>query len=366
MKASLMRRVLGAVLFVLVVMGTGCASQGKIIYAQTDAQMGATYQPPSQPRLPVQGASVSPPVTRSQTAAPAYPSYQGPYTNGTIPSAWLPLYQRLRADGLDGPDLPMFFAALGTPSQDPMGRKIKELYTRAFAPKPKPSTQPAQPVKPKPSVYPGVITPANVEKCRAFLAANKEAFDTSERMFGVPRQIAVSLLFVETRLGTYLGSGKAFYTLASMASSRRPEAISTYVAQLPGATAPDRQLWIQQRMEQRSDWAYKELVALLQNVRSAHEDALSLPGSIYGAIGLCQFMPSNISHYGADGDGDGAVNLFTVPDAAASLSKYLSEHGWNKADTRAQKHKVIKTYNKIDIYANTILGLAEAQGYIAE
>ena len=59
-------------------------------------------------------------------------------------------------------------------------------------------------------------------------------------------------------------------------------------------------------------------------------------------------------------------NLFTVPDAVASLANYLAQHGWNKAATRAQKQKVIKTYNRIDIYANTILGLAEAQGYVAE
>ena len=287
-----MRRTLSAVLLLLALAGAGCA-QNRIVYAQSGVQV----QPPQ------------------------YPSYQGSYTNGAIPSAWLPLYQRLRADGLDGPDLPALFASMGTPSQDPMGRKIKELYTKAFAPKPKP-------------------TP--------------------------PRQISVSLLFVETRLGTFLGKEKAFYTLASMASSRRPEAISTYVAQLPGSTAADRQSWIQQRMEQRSDWAYKELVALLKNIRSSGEDALAMPGSIYGAIGLCQFMPTNISHYGADGNGDGVVNLFTVPDAVASLSNYLAQHGWNKAVTRAQKQKVIKTYNRIDIYANTILGLAEAQGYVAE
>lgn len=344
----MMRRAFGAVLLVFALLGTGCASQGKIVYPQADA---LSYQRS---------------VPTAQPAQPAYPSYQGQYTNGTIPSAWLPLYQRLRADGMDGPDLPMLFAAMGTPTQDPMGRKIKELYTRAFAPKPKPAPPTAQPSRPKPTVYPGVITPANVEKCRAFLEANKAAFDYSERTFGVPREIAVSLLFVETRLGAFLGKEKAFYTLASMASSRRPSDISLYMAQLPGSSAPDRQSWIQQRMEQRSDWAYKELVALLQNIRSASEDALSLPGSIYGAIGLCQFMPSNISHYGADGNGDGVVNLFTVPDAAASLSNYLAKHGWNKAPTRAQKHKVIKTYNRIDIYANTILGLAEAQGYSAE
>lgn len=341
MDASVTRRALSAVLLLLALIGAGCASQSRIVYAQPDGGI----------------------------QAPRYPAYQGKYTSGTIPSAWLPLYQRLRADGLDGPDLPVFFASMGTPTQDPMGRKIKELYTKAFAPKPKPtppSGKPTPPSRPKPLVYPGVITPGNVEKCRAFLEANKPAFDYAERTFGVPRQIAVSLLFVETRLGTFLGKEKAFYTLASMASSRQPEAIPTYVAQLPGSAAPDRQSWIRQRMEQRSDWAYKELVALLKNIRSSGEDALSMPGSVYGAIGLCQFMPTNISHYGADGSGDGVVNLFTVPDAVASLSNYLAQHGWNKAATRAQKQKVIKTYNRIDIYANTILGLAEAQGYVAE
>ena len=340
MNTSVMRRGLCAVLLLLALAASGCG-QNRIVYAQPDAG-----QPTRQ--------------------APRFPSYQGGYTTGTIPAQWVPLYQRLRSDGLDGPDLPVLFASMGMPSQDPMGRKIKELYTRAFAPKPTRPVKPTKPGKPKPLVYPGVITPENVEKCRAFLEANKAAFDYAERTFGVPRQIAVSLLFVETRLGTFLGKEKAFYTLASMASSRRPEAISGYVAQLPGATAPDRLGGIQTRMEQRSDWAYKELVALLKNLRSSGEDPLVMPGSIYGAIGLCQFMPTNIGHYGADGNGDGVVNLFTVPDAVASLANYLAQHGWNKAATRAQKQKVIKSYNRIDIYANTILGLAEAQGYRAE
>lgn len=306
-----------------------------------------------------QEAAVSP----SFEEGPAFPSYQSDYVSAPIPAEWIPLYERLRADGLDGPDLPRYFSMMGMPTQDPMGRKIKELYTRAFAPKPKPAPS-TKPSRPRPRVYPGVITPENVEKCRAFLVENAAAFDFAERTYGVPREIAVSLLFVETRLGTFLGKEKAFYTLASMASSRRPEDIDSYLERLPGA--PGRLGWIQERMEQRSDWAYKEFVALLGNVRSSHLDALGLPGSIYGAIGLCQFMPSNIAPYGADGDGDGTVNLFTVPDAVASLSNYLVKHGWNKASTRAARHKVIKTYNRIDIYANTILGLAEAQGYRAE
>ena len=96
----MIRRALSAVLLLLALAGAGC-SQNRIVYAQP----GAQAQPPQ------------------------YPSYQGSYTGTAIPPAWLPLYQRLRADGLDGPDLPVLFASMGMPSQDPMGRKIKELYT---------------------------------------------------------------------------------------------------------------------------------------------------------------------------------------------------------------------------------------------
>ncbi len=291
-------------------------------------------------------------------------SIREPYVTRTIRSAWIPLYDRLRQDGLDGPDLPVVFAAMPDPSPDPMGRKIRELYRSAFAPKPRPAKPGVRPAKPRPAVYPGVITDANAKKCQDFIAANRAAFDYAESTFGVPKEIAVSLLFVETRLGTFLGKGKAFYMLASMASSRDPGQIPDVIASLPDADT--RQDWIRSRMVQRSDWAYKELVALLKNVRSSGIDPLTMPGSIYGAVGLCQFMPSNIEHYGADGDGDGVINLFTVPDAVASLSNYLKMHGWKPELSRTRQQQILKSYNRVNIYANTILGLAEAQGYVAE
>ena len=84
-----------------------------------------------------------------------------------------------------------------------------------------------------------------------------------------------------------------------------------------------------------------------------------LPGSIYGAVGLCQFMPSNISTYGADGDGDGRVDLFTIPDAVASLSHYLYKHGWRAGLSRQRQHALLMRYNKSTVYANTILALAD-------
>ena len=291
------------------------------------------------------------------------PSVRGSVMPGNIDPRWVPLFRRLTADGYGGEDLSRLFTQMQAPSPLPMGRKITELYKNAFTPKPKPSQKPVKPT-PRPTtppVYSGVITAENIQKCQSFLAANKAAFDYAEQRFGVPREVAVSLMFVETRLGAFFGKEKAFYTLASMAASRSPNDIPNTIAALPDANS--RLDWIQSRMEKRSDWAYKELVALLENIRASHADPLSIPGSIYGAIGYCQFMPSNLVPYGADGSGDGVVDLFTVPDAAASLSNYLKKHGWKTNSNRAAQHKVIKTYNHSNIYANTILALAQAQGY---
>lgn len=319
------------ILLMFFALGTGCAAN----------------TPPTQPQV----------LTALPTVG-SLPQTSGAYTPQPIDPAWMPLYQRLRRDGLDGPDLSALFAAMTMPSQDPMGRKIKELYTKAFAPKPAPPPPGTRFQKPKPKLYPGVVTPANARRCKDFIDANASAFVNVESTTGVPREIAVSLLFVETRLGEYLGEQKAFYTLASMAASRTPSYITRYLAQLPAANT--RLDWIQTRMEQRSDWAYKECVALLTHSRATKANPLDLPGSIYGAVGLCQFMPSNITLYGADGDNDGKIDLFTLPDALASLSNYLVKHGWGKSTTREHQHKVIKNYNRVDIYANTILSLSEA------
>ena len=265
---------------------------------------------------------------------------------------WQKLAARLQKDGIGGERAEkLLFELPPVPTQSPMGRKIRELYNKTFFPKSAKSTQSGP-------YYKGVVTQANAELCRQYIRTHEAAFLSAEEKYGVPPAIGAALLFVETRLGKVLGDipENAFYTLASMAVSDTPESVSAWLPKLSGY---EKHLsWLQETLNKRSTWAYNEVAALMRHMLKDNINPEGLPGSIYGAVGLCQFMPSNISVYGADGDNDGRVDLFTPSDAIASLSNYLAKHGWKRGVSPERERALLMTYNHSAVYANTILALS--------
>ncbi|WMW65025.1 lytic murein transglycosylase [Nitratidesulfovibrio liaohensis] len=335
-RAVLWRVLASAALCALLLTGCSGTRQG------TAPESAVTTPPPAEVR--VESAASTP---------------DNSHASGRPAACWNPLLGRLAADGVSGGRIDALFVQLGDAvSPDPMGRKVKELYTTKFLrPEPQPVPPGQKPRPARPPMYPGVVTDENAAKCRAFLTENARWFSLAESRFGVPREVAVSLLFVETRLGTALGKGNAFRNLAAMAAADTPDMVPGYIAALPGA---DGNLdWISLRMRQKSDWAYQELKALIRHADALGQDPLTMPGSIYGAVGICQFMPTNIPAYGVDGDGDGRVDLYTVGDAVFSLSNYLDRHGWQPGMRRDARYNVLKRYNNSAAYANTILALAD-------
>ncbi|MBQ7617903.1 MAG: lytic murein transglycosylase [Desulfovibrio sp.] len=274
-----------------------------------------------------------------------------PKTPPKVAATWQPLYERLASDGVKGLEVQRLLAELPAKStESPMGRKMVALYRKAFFPK--------KPPKPT-DYYKGVVTLENAKKCVAYLEKHSQAFLNAEEAYAVPPEIAVALLFVETRLGTVLADvpENAFYTLASMAVSRKLKDIASYLPKMRGHEK--KVAWLEKNMQARADWAYRETKALIVYMLANQIKPKDLPSSIYGAIGLCQFMPSNIAIYGADGNGDGRIDLFEVSDAAMSLAKYLSKHGWRRGLERPRQHALLMKYNHDKVYANTILALSD-------
>jgi len=279
-----------------------------------------------------------------------------------VDHSWLALTQRLQRDGFEKERLDQLFSRMDTPpSLRPMGSKIKELYTLKFMSRPAPKSAKKAPAANRLGIpgpwFKGVVTEANARLCQEFIKSNSKAFALAQKKYGVPAPVGAALLFVETRLGKLTGRENAFYTLASMSSKFPVENVLGYVDGIPGAE--QRQDWVGARMDEKSEWAYKELKALLAYCEANGIDPHSIPGSAYGAIGMCQFMPSNISRFAEDGNGDGVIDLFTPADAILSLSRYLSLHGWRAGMPLKGQVNALMRYNKMLKYAHTILALAK-------
>lgn len=280
-----------------------------------------------------------------------------------VADTWMPLLSRLNKDGVDMGWLRAMFGRMGDAySHEPMGTKVNELFTYKFVPRPPRKAVPAQPSA-TPSVYKSMVTPQSIEKCKVYLEAHKVAFARMEEQYGVPKEVVAGLLMVETRLGTFLGHNSSFWSLACMAAADSPDRVSPTVEALPLPMTPDKEEWLQQVLRERSAWAYKELLALARHSVANDLDPLCMPGSVYGAIGICQFMPSNLPKFAVDGNKDGKIDLFDPADAIPSVGNYLKEHGWTGkeigAASRDGHHKALKRYNKSNVYANTILAIAE-------
>ena len=201
------------------------------------------------------------------------------------------------------------------------------------------------------------LNPWVIAQASTYLTENKAVFEEIAVQYGVPKEIVVSILLIETHLGKNTGHRRVFNRLASMARANDLEMVRPYLD--VDLLTPENEEFARRRCREKADWAYGELKALLHYSAQSGIDPLAIRGSIYGAIGLCQFMPSNVFIYGVDADGDGRIDLFAKPDALHSIANYLHGHGWREGMDRDGQYRIIFTYNNSTVYANTVLAMAE-------
>jgi membrane-bound lytic murein transglycosylase B len=136
-----------------------------------------------------------------------------------------------------------------------------------------------------------------------FFAEHRETLARAERELGVPPEIIVAIIGVETYYGRVAGSYRVI------------DALSTLAFDYP----------------RRSEFFTKELKNYLMLTREQGFDPLDLKGSYAGAMGYGQFMPSSYREYAIDFDGDGVVDIWNNPvDAIGSVANYFKRHGWRQ------------------------------------
>jgi len=173
--------------------------------------------------------------------------------------------------------------------------------------------KPAPPGKPKnwQAYSARFIEPIRINAGVRFWNENAEALALAEVTYGVPAEVLVGIIGVETIYGRDTGRFRVLDTLTTLAFAY-PE-------------APNQ--------AQRAAFFRSELENTLLLARHEGIDPFSLLGSFAGAVGLPQFMPGNILKYGVDFDGDGHIDLRnSTSDAIGSVANFLVQHGWNPRD----------------------------------
>lgn len=153
------------------------------------------------------------------------------------------------------------------------------------------------------------VEPVRINAGVAFLNEYAEALARAEQQYGVPADIIVGIIGVETIFGRNTGNFRVM------------DAITTLAFAYPDT--PTRSA--------RMEYFRSELENTLLYARDADIDPFLLLGSYAGAIGWPQFMPGSILQFAVDFDDDGNIDLRNSPiDAIGSVASFLARHGWKR------------------------------------
>ncbi len=152
------------------------------------------------------------------------------------------------------------------------------------------------------------IDPVRIAAGARFWRDNAATLARAEATYGVPPEIIVGIIGVETIYGRNMGSFRVIDALATL-SFDFPQS--------------------HPRAAERTAFFRGELESFLNTESRTAEDPLVPVGSYAGAMGMPQFMPSSIAKYAVDFDGDGRIDLVGNPvDVIGSVASYFKAFGW--------------------------------------
>ena len=152
------------------------------------------------------------------------------------------------------------------------------------------------------------VEPRRIAAGLAFWQQHTQALQRAVQRYGVPAELVVGIIGVETYYGRHMGNFRLI------------DALSTLALNFPTEHP---------RHAERRAFFQAELGHFLAQAHRAGPSALNAKGSYAGAAGWPQFMPSSVAQWGVDFDGNGRIDLVRSPvDAIGSVANYLKSFGW--------------------------------------
>lgn len=149
------------------------------------------------------------------------------------------------------------------------------------------------------------LTDRRIREGVTFWSTHETTLRSVAARTGIPAELMVAIIGVETYYGRITGSYRVIDALATLAFD----------------------------YPRRSPFFTGELEQFLVLAWESGKDALALKGSYAGAMGYGQFMPSSYRAYARSYEGDGAPDIWDNPaDAIASVGNYLQAHGWRSGE----------------------------------
>ena len=212
-------------------------------------------------------------------------------------------------------------------------------------------SRPAE-AKPWRDYRPIFISQARIDGGQAFMARHRDALARVESRTGVPAEIIVAIIGVETSYGANTGS----YPVV--------DALYTLAFAYPRTGDPAKA----DRENRREAFFRGELAQLFALGKEQRLDVTTLKGSYAGAMGWGQFMPSSYREFAADGNGDGRIDLFnSTDDVFASIANYFVEKGgWTRGGpvtVRAMRAPDARDFEPEGLYPDMTVAQLGGMGY---
>ena len=208
------------------------------------------------------------------------------------------------------------------------------------------------------SIYSGFLRAPTYTLGATFARQYARELDRMERTLQVPREVVVAILVIESQLGKNTGDHMVLYRLSRIATVGEPRNIQkNYVRlkpEIPSLTVET----LEKRAQYLQDVFLPEIPALIEIGKRNKIDPINVKGSIAGAFGMPQFLPSAFLRFGIDGDRNGYVSLFNDIDAIWSTGNYLASYGYRAGLPLEQRRAIIWKYNKSEAYIDTVLAVA--------